>query len=173
MSELFEILKYVLPSGIVFATAYYLLKLFFDNESKRNFAEIKKESQKVSLPIRLQAYERMVLFLERISPDNLVMRVVNPRLSAQQMQLELISTIRTEFEHNMSQQLYMTEEAWKLVKNGKEEAIRLVNTAMGQLNDNATAIDLSSKIIEIYSSVSNFPSNVALEFIKKEIRLVF
>ena len=173
MSDFFEILKYVIPAGIVFATSYYLLKMFFDNEKRKDFIEIKKESQKVSMPIRLQAYERMVLFLERISPDNLVMRTANPRLNAQQMQLDLISTVRTEFEHNMSQQLYMSDEAWRLVKNSKEEVIRLINTAMGQLNDNASAIDLSSKVIELYSVSTNYPTTVTLEFLKKEIRMVF
>ncbi|MEI7597386.1 MAG: hypothetical protein WCK02_16680 [Bacteroidota bacterium] len=173
MLAFLEILKYILPSGVVLATAYFLLKMFFDQEKMRKGVDIKIKSQRVTLPIRLQAYERIVLFLERISPDNLVMRLANPRYTAQQMQMELISAVRSEFEHNMSQQLYVSDEAWTLVKNAKEEVIKLINTSLGQLNDNATAHELSAKVIEMYASIPNFPTNIAMEFAKQEIRRVF
>ena len=117
MIELLEILKYVLPSLVVLAAAYYLLKLFLDNEQNKRLSDIKMAGYKIITPIRLQAYERLVLFIERISPESLVMRVHKPELSAMQMQTNLIQTIREEFEHNLSQQVYVSSQAWELVRN--------------------------------------------------------
>lgn len=173
MEIILEFIKYALPLAVVGTTIYLVVKMFLDKEKTQKVLDIKKENKKLTMPLRLQAYERIVLFLERISPENLVMRLANPRMSAQQMQFELIKTVRSEFEHNMSQQLYVSEEAWELVKNSKEEVIRLINTSMGTLNDDAKASELSTVIIEIYSKVSGFPTKTALDRLKKEIKTLF
>jgi hypothetical protein len=172
MSDILEILKYVVPSLVVMATAYYLLRLFFDSEQKKRLADVKMAGYKIITPIRLQAYERLVLFIERISPESLVMRVHKPELSALQFQTSLIVTIRDEFEHNLSQQVYISSQAWELVRSAKEDMIKLVNTAATKLNDNASAIDLGQKIFEL--SLGGKPvTKSTLEFLKNEIRQVF
>ena len=127
---------------------------------------------KIITPIRLQAYERLILFLERISPESLVMRLHKPELSSLQFQTMLILAIREEFEHNLSQQVYMSSQAWELVRNAKEDLIKLVNTAATKLNDNATATELSQKIFELSLS-EKLLLKTALEFLKNEIRQVF
>ncbi len=172
MNELLEILKYVLPSLVVFAAAYYLIKLFLDNDQKKRASDIKMAGYKIITPIRLQAYERLILFLERISPESLVMRLHKPELSSLQFQTMLILAIREEFEHNLSQQVYMSSQAWELVRNAKEDLIKLVNTAATKLNDNATATELSQKIFELSLS-EKLLLKTALEFLKNEIRQVF
>jgi len=172
MNDLLEILKYILPSLVVLAAAYYLLKLFLENEQKKRAVDIKMAGYKIVTPIRLQAYERLVLFLERISPESLVMRVHKPELSALQLQTTLILNIREEFEHNLSQQVYVTSQAWELVRNAKEDMIKLVNTAATKLKDNATAMELSQKIFEL-SLGDKILTRSALEFVKKEIRQIF
>jgi hypothetical protein len=172
MNDLLEILKYILPSLVVLAAAYYLLKLFLENEQKKRAIDIKMAGYKIVTPIRLQAYERLVLFLERISPESLVMRVHKPELSALQLQTTLILNIRDEFEHNLSQQVYVTTQAWELVRNAKEDMIKLVNTAATKLNDNASAMELSQKIFEL-SLGDKMVTRSALEFIKNEIRQIF
>lgn len=172
MNDLFEILKYILPSLVVLAAAYYLLKLFLENEQKKRAVDIKMAGYKIVTPIRLQAYERLALFLERISPESLVMRVYKPELSALQLQTTLILNIREEFEHNLSQQVYVTSQAWELIRNAKEDMIKLVNTAATKLKDNATAMELSQKIFELSLS-DKILARSALEFIKKEIRQIF
>ena len=78
MEDILDILKYILPSGIVFATAYFLLKAFIDNDNRKKLIEIKTNNQALINPIRLQAYERIILLLERISPGSLIMRVAQP-----------------------------------------------------------------------------------------------
>src|ERR1700741_706539 len=114
MDELFEIVKIILPAGIVFITTYYLVKNFLDHESRKKTLDLKLANQAVITPIRLQAYERVVLFLERINPNSMVMRL-NKTGSAANFQGELLKTIRNEFEHNLSQQIYMSSKAWESV----------------------------------------------------------
>ena len=173
MNDLLEILKYVLPSVVVFFTSFFVIKLFFDSEYKKKQAEVKQLLGNITTPIRLQAYERLVLFLERISPNSLLIRVYSTNFSASQFQMALIKTVREEFEHNLSQQVYVSSQAWELVKNAKEEILKLVNTSMGELNDNASSSDLSKKIFEKSILTSKFPVTVATEHLKTEIRQLF
>lgn len=173
MSEIWDILKYILPSLVVFAAVYFILKSFLDNESKKRLLEIKMANQKTITPIRLQAYERMVLFLERINPNNLLLRVNRKEYNVFQLQSALIKTIRQEYEHNLSQQLYITTQAWELVKKTKEDVIKLINTAAAALQDDAEASDLAKKIIEM-SLENNRPVVYdAIELIKKEVNRIF
>lgn len=173
MEDILDILKYILPSGIVFATAYFLLKAFIDNDNRKKLIEIKTNNQALINPIRLQAYERIILLLERISPGSLIMRVAQPNMTAFQFQTALIQTIRDEFEHNLSQQIYISSNAWELTRNAKEEMIKLVNIAASRLNDNASATDLGSIIFELSMQKDKLPLNQAIEFTKKEVRQLF
>lgn len=173
MYDLLEILKYVLPSVVVFLTSFFVIRLFFENEYKKKQSELRQMSGNVSIPIRLQAYERLVLFLERISPGSLLIRVYSTNFSASQFQMTLIKSIREEFEHNLSQQVYVSSKAWELVKNAKEEMLKLINISMGELNDNATSSDLSKKVFEKSVMTNKFPVTLATEYLKDEIRQLF
>jgi len=172
MNDFLEILKYILPSLVVFAAAYYLIKLFLDNEQKKRTVDIKMAGYNIITPIRLQAYERLVLFLERISPESLIMRIHQPELRGLQLQTKLILAIREEFEHNLSQQVYISSQAWDMIKNAKEDMVKLINTAAAKLSDKASATDLSQKIFELSLS-DKLLVRSAVEFLKNEIRLVF
>lgn len=173
MSYLLDVLKYVLPSLVVFATAYYLIRLFLNNDQKKRETDIKMAGYKIITPIRLQAYERITLFLERISPESLVMRVHRPDLTVGKLQAKLVQNIREEFEHNLSQQVYVTSKAWEIVKTAKEDMIAIVNKAAASLPENATATDLSQKIFELSVATDKSAVKNALEFIKNEIRITF
>src|SRR5688572_16283437 len=102
MDSFIEILKIILPAGAVFAAAYLIVKRFLDNEQKAREQELKKSSHAAMTPLRLQAYERIVLFLERVNPNTLVVRVNKNGMTAHQLHMELIKTIKTEYEHNLS-----------------------------------------------------------------------
>jgi len=169
MVETLEILKYTLPSLIVFFTAYFLVKSFIINDQRIRKSELITENQKIITPIRLQAYERVTLFLERISPESLIIRVNQPGMTSKQLQSGLLSNIRDEFEHNLSQQIYMTHQAWEIIKSAKGNIIKLINTASDKVKPNAPALDLSKTIIEIMMEINKSPTNIAIEFLKKEI----
>jgi len=173
MTEVLEILKYILPSLVVAGIAYLILKEFLKSYNKKQLTEIKLTNQKMITPIRLQAYERIVLFLDRNSPNNLVIRTNKPKMSAMDLQISLIKTIRDEFDHNLSQQLYISTKAWELVKNAKEDLIKTINTAASQTKENSSSADLGQTIFKISLEQKNSPNKIALDFIKKEIQILF
>jgi len=166
-----EILKYILPSLVVFATAYFILREFLNIDQKKKQLELRAEQRKIALPIRLQAYERVILLLERISPQSLISRVHRPELKASALQALLVQSIREEFDHNLSQQLYITEKAWEMVKNAREETIKEIHTAAASLDEDASATDLSQAILT--KSAEKLPARRAMEFVKEEARMLF
>ncbi|MBN4061780.1 MAG: hypothetical protein COA57_06325 [Flavobacteriales bacterium] len=170
---IFDILKIAIPAGLVVLVAYLIVKKFFENEEKKRRYESRKGNQQYTLPVRLQAYERMILFLERVSPESMLMRMNKPGMSAKALQSELTKTIRQEYEHNMAQQIYISNGAWELVKNAKEEMIRLVNIAASKMRDKATGLELSKTIFTMISEVGALPTHVAINYLKKEVRRMF
>lgn len=168
MDPLFEIIKILLPSAIVFLTAYYLVKNFLDHESRKRIVDLKLANQTVITPIRLQAYERVILFLERINPTGMVMRL-NKTGSAANFQGELLKTVRSEFEHNLSQQIYMSSKSWDAVVKAKEETIKLINVASVRVTPDSTAMELAQAIVSVASQLTELPTKAAIDFIKKEI----
>ena len=164
-----QILMIVIPALIVFLTSFYLVKNFLDNENKKRMLDVKTSSRELTTPIRLQAYERIVLFLERISPSSMIPRVNRPTLNARQLHSELLQTIRNEFEHNLSQQIYISNGAWEMVKNAKEEILKLVNLSAMKVSETAPSSELAQVIIQASSLAQKLPTQHAVEFIKKEI----
>lgn len=173
MEELFDILKYLLPSLVVFAAAYYVMKLFIENEGRNRMKEYKTENTRLITPLRLQAYERIILLLERITPSNLIMRVYRRDITSAEFQVTLLQSIRDEYEHNLSQQIYVSEASWELTKNAKEEIIKIINTAATSVPDGASSADLSQVIIEKTLELKEMPTHKAIAFIKKEIQKAF
>jgi hypothetical protein len=168
-----EILKYLIPALIVFVITYYQFKIFFDSEYEKRNMDVKSEQLKTLQPLRLQAYERCVLLMERMSPESLVIRIHQPGISASQLKIELIAAINSEFNHNLSQQLYVSAQAWQVIRVVKEEMINLINTAYSDLGPNAVGLDLSKAVFEQLMKLEAIPTSKALGFIKKEFDLIF
>ncbi len=168
-----EITKYLIPALIVFVITYYQFKIFFDTEYQKRMIDLKSEQGKTMQPLRLQAYERCVLLMERMSPESLVIRTHKPGISASQLKMELIAAINSEFNHNLSQQLYVSAQAWQVIRVVKEEMINLINTAYSDLGPNAVGLDLSKSIFEQLIKIETVPTHKALTFLKKEFDLIF
>lgn len=147
MNDLFSLLPYILPSVVVFLTAYYLLMQFLKNERLRRLEEMRIDRTRTTLPIRLQAYERIILLLERIAAENLVMRVLQPGMTVQNLQQAMLHTVREEFSHNLSQQLYVSSGLWALVRNAKEETLGQINASASLFDPKANASELAGKLI--------------------------
>ncbi len=174
MDYFIDILKIILPAGLVFAAAYLIIKRFLDNDQKRREHEIKKNNQAALAPLRLQAYERIIIFLERINPNTLVVRVNKNGMSSHQLHLELLKTIKSEYEHNLSQQIYMSGGAWELVKNGKEELVKLINISSTKVAHDAPSNELAMMVLNITSNLGKkLPTDIAIEYIKKEVNQIF
>lgn len=172
MNEILEILKYTVPSIIVGASSFMIMKKFLDKEYSKTVLEIRMNNQKMTTPLKLQAYERMALFLERVSLNALVMRTHRSGMSARMLQSELIKAIRSEFEHNLAQQIYISAQAWEAIKNSKEETIKAINIASIKVPDDASGIDLCNVIFDLIQKVERMPTDVALEIVKAEARQI-
>ena len=168
-----DILKIVLPSLLVFLAGYLALARLLRDEADRRKAERTFTNQRISTPIRLQAYERLVLFLERISPESMIVRVNQPGMTSQKLQTALLSNIRAEWEHNLSQQLYVSNEAWELTRNAKGNVIKLINICAEKIEPDAPSIVFSQKILEILVDLEQHPTSLAIELLKKEVAEFF
>ena len=173
MHEIIEILKYTIPSLVVFVAAFFIMKKFMDNEYRKVLIELKKGNMKTILPIRLQAYERSALFLERINMDNLIKRITQPKMTSKDLHVALINAIRTEYEHNLSQQIYMSNDAWDGIKKAKEETLKIVHMSMAQIRNKGGAMDLATCIFKNMEELKNSPSQIAISIIKKEVKYLF
>lgn len=170
---LVQILVAVLPSIVVFLTAFYLIKQMVSAQAAARIGEVRKDDHKHTLPLRLQAYERLALFAERISPGALVLRVHKGSMSSRMFHAELVATIREEFEHNVTQQIYVSDKAWGKVKQAKEETIRLINVSYEQTGDTPSGTELSRHIFENMARLSHTPSQECLVVIKEDVRRLF
>jgi hypothetical protein len=173
MEDFVEILKIILPAGVVLFAMYLTVKTLTEKELRKKAMEIKASNQNTILPVRLQAYERVCLFLERIQPNNLILRLNKGSYGAREFHSILLQDIRDEYNHNLSQQVYMSDEAWNLTKNAKEDMIMVINQAAREMKENSKSVDLAKKIFEIVINKEVEPTSFAINKIKEEIRSVF
>ena len=169
-----EILKFTIPGLVVFAAVYFTLQSYLASENKRRNFEMRANLYREALPIRLQAYERLTLFLERISPNSLVSRVNKPDMSARELQLTMLQNIKMEFEHNLSQQLYVSPLTWSMIVQVKEEIVSIINRVAFDLPPTASGKDLSRRLIEFFiSSEQAIPTQKAIDTLKQEVAKIF
>jgi len=173
MEVFFDILKITLPSLLMLILVYYMMNGFFRNNEKRHKLKVIHGNQKLITPIRLQAYERLILLLERLSPESLVMRADYPAKTCKQLHSELLQTIRAEFEHNLSQQLYVSVEVWNSVRNAKNYCIAMINNAAKGMDDHAPAIVLSRKVLDMTIELDQPVIEKAINELKREIQQIF
>ena len=161
-----QLFAYLLPAIVTGFIAFYFFKLHIENEDNRRRFLLYKDSQKDILPVRLQAYERMTLFLERIAIPNLVIRVAPKSKDKSAYEKLLIQNIEKELEHNLSQQIYITNKCWNIIKAAKSATIQQIRKAAMSEADSAYKLreDILTSTMEKES-----PSATALAYVKKEI----
>ncbi len=167
MTKIIEILAYTIPSLITGGVAYFIFISYFKDQQNTRKWLIQKENQKLALPLRLQAYERMVLFLERINPTKLLLRVTPISQEKSDYENLIISQIEQEFEHNLTQQLYLSDASWTIIltaKNSTIQMIRKVSRTENILNTDAMREKILNDLLDKQS-----PSNLALSFLKNEV----
>lgn len=173
MEYLADLLKIVLPAGLVIYGMYLTIMSFLKKEREKMIMDLKTQNTQTVLPIRLQAGERLCLLLERITPNNLIRRVNNPEYSARELYSQLLLEVREEFNHNLSQQVYFSDETWEGVRRAMESVVTIVNTAMQDMNENARGLDLAKRIFQISLEQKNDAIQMALKEVKSEIRIYF
>ena len=173
MDILLQIALIILPAGAVLLTTILFLRKEAAKDVQDMRAELKKQRQEYFLPSRVEAYQRAVLLMERIHPNSLVMRLHNPGLPAKALQADFLKAIREEYDHNVAQQLFISLKGWQIVKNSKEETIKIINIAGNQMLATSTGMDLSAKIFEIVAEVGQLPTEITVEYLKKELQELF
>lgn len=164
-----DILKITIPSLIVFLTAWIIIRNMIKNDQEKRRQEIFLQGSRTITPIKLQAYERIVLFLERISLESLLMRVSTPDMTASRLQSAMLTTIRSEFEHNLSQQIYMSSQAWEVVRNARSSTIKIINTEAEKIKSDAPGIELSRQLLNKVMELDQEPTRAAIDYIKGEV----
>jgi hypothetical protein len=172
VQTILEILKYTIPAIVVLIACAIIVKRFLVTEVKERQLALLQDNQDTTVRLRLQAYERLVLFIERIHPRALVPRVYQTGMNVAELHAVLMYTIKSEFEHNLTQQIYVTTPVWKTVMTVKEQELNMINTIAKQLNPEAPAKELHSRLLDYLLTVDELPSEIALNMINEEARRV-
>lgn len=168
-----ELLFIFIIAGAVVLVIWTLkdLKKPGKSDSKKSSNPSSNDQQSsVILPLQLQAYERIVLFVERISPQSLISRVNQPGFTVLDMQIGMVSSIKSEYDHNVSQQIYVTAAAWEAVKTVKEQTISIINQVALKLPPDANAIELNKQLLELFMAQKESPAEIAAEIINVEAK---
>jgi hypothetical protein len=145
MESILEILKYTIPALVVFLTAYFLLKMHLDDKNQGYFMVLKTEQSRITLPVRMQAYERIAIFIDRIGIPSLIARIRTPEMSVGELQLTLMMAIQQEFDHNVSQQIYVSDTIWKITQLARDGSMNLIDQAGNSL----TAGESGEKLVQV------------------------
>lgn len=169
--KLIELILFLFPAIVTGGVAYMFFKRHTKNEEGRRRYLIHKEAQKTALPLRLQAYERMALFLERINPTSLLLRISPLTNDKEQYQQLLIANIEQEFEHNLAQQIYISEECWNVIKSAKNTTVQIIR-GVAEKPETTDADKLREVILTSLLEKAS-PSDTGMAFIKNEVGDLF
>jgi len=170
---LLDIVKYTVSGLGVVWIAFYLIKPYLDKSERIQMLEFKKSLANHTLPLRLQAYERIVLFMERINPQNMLVRLNAASHSAIELHSLIISEVRNEYQHNITQQIYVTSRAWGVAKRVKDDTLNIAANALKSLPENATGLDYGKAILVLLSQLENDPYEIGAELIRKDLEQLF
>lgn len=179
-----DVLLYFVPALLVVMGMFMVIKRFTevqlsmlrkltDRDMQLKMLEEKAVRQRDAMPLKLQAYERLILFLERISPDSLVVRMHSGTMNAQVLHAGLLAGIRAEFEHNLSQQLYVSDDAWENVCRAKDMIATMVNDAYRRVGASATGVQLSAALFETALTNEPLATHETIDFLKREAQKIF
>ena len=167
-----EILKYCLPALIVLlATWLVLFKMLREERDKREF-ELRKSTHKEALPIRLRGYERLAILLERTTPEHMLRDMDIANLTVQQLQILLMKTVRLEFDHNLSQQVYVSDAVWEAVILVEEEMISFIAAVAKNFAPDSPALPYAQQLITVYGTNGQTPNQLAQIKLREEARSI-
>ena len=165
-----EILKYCIPALCVLLATWLVMHKFYKSETEKRLWEFKHLSQKEISPLRMRAYERLSLLLERTTPEHMLMELNLGEMTILQVQAHLMHTIRQEYDHNLSQQIYVSHETWDLIINAKNQTIAFINSIAQQIPTDSSALDYAKALITAYRTNGHTPNETAMYALKNEAK---
>ncbi|MFN8308388.1 MAG: hypothetical protein U0T73_00360 [Chitinophagales bacterium] len=174
MENISQLLLITAPMVLLGVGLIVLVRYFLQRDKEIRLLELRMAEGKETRLLRLQAYERMTLLLERIAPGAVIARVMEPDMQGSELQLAMIRMIRSEFEHNLSQQIYISSNAWHLAVSARDEIIKTIGLISQKVAYDVPAQQLARIILEaIANSGQPLPNQTALEFLKAEAKELF
>jgi len=166
---LYSILIVVTPAIIILAFIHYLFRREFDKYLDLKFPAASTMEVDQLFPQKLHAHERMIVFVERLNPSNVLVRLHQQGISVKDLQSLVMNEINTEYQHNITQQLYITDATWNVIRKLKEDTLAMISNAAAGLNAEATGLDLSKKVLQHMAMMEENPYDLTLSLIKKDI----
>lgn len=161
-------------AGVVtVSVGYYLVKGDIQTWFRLKSTGQPQNEKAQLLPLRLQAHERLIVFIERINPSNLFLRLHHQGIAVKDLQSLALNEIRAEYQHNVTQQLYVTESTWNVIRKLKDDTLAMVSNAAKDLPEHSTGIDLSRKVLQHMAGIADNPYELTLDLIKKDIHQLF
>jgi len=142
-------------------------------ESQTAFTDVSKEERSTLLQLRLQANERLIVFIDRINPANLFLRLHQPGITSRELQSLILNEVRSEYQHNVSQQLYLSSANWIVLSKLKEDTLAMINNAVAALPAESTGVDLSKMVLEHVAVMSENPYDLTISLLKQDIHQLF
>lgn len=170
-TETLDYLAYLLPALIAGGIGYYFFKSYVHHQREMQYLELRKENRSEVLPLRLQAFERLILLLERISPGQLLSRVKPIGEDKYDYENLLIASIEQEFEHNLVQQVYVSQRCWDAIKASKNSTISMIRQT--NMNDKITDAQKLREVILTNLLDKPSPSDTGIAFLKNEVKKLF
>lgn len=172
-SLLTETAALTIAGVVTVSVGYYLIKGDIKTWFRLKSGSAPQDERLQLLPLRLQAHERLIVFIERINPSNLFLRLHHQGISVKDLQSLVLNEIRAEYQHNVAQQLYVSGETWNVIRKLKDDTLGMVSNAAKDLPEHSTGIDLSRKILQHMAGIADNPYELTLDLIKKDIHQLF
>lgn len=170
MNIIIDLIRYTIPALVVFATVYYMLKYHYTNLYRIESAKLRKQSAETTLNLRLQAYERLAMFCERISPENLIIRLKTQAMDSGQLKNVMILAVKQEFDHNLTQQIYISEKLWEIIVLCKNQIIEIIS-ATSDIDAQGNSNQFSNNLFNNLEKTN--PIGTTLKAIRQEVEIYF
>lgn len=172
LSTILEIVKITVPSLVVFFTAYYLLKTYLDKQYQLKALELKQSQLQATVPLRLQSYERLSLFCERIAVPNLLLRLKEEEQTSAGLRVSMLITIQQEFEYNITQQVYVSDQLWQIIKFYRDDTVNVINAMAERIDPRSSSKELQQALFSFVGNQQTTILDKTLSAIKKEASML-
>jgi hypothetical protein len=173
MGLFIDLLKITIPALLVGGTAYLMLRTLFRQQNALKSREIQAERQGTTLPLRLQAYERLSVLVERLAIPGMVLRTSRDGMQAATLKIALLMNIQQEFEHNISQQVYVSDQLWSIIKATRDDAVQFIELVSDKIDKKADARTLATALLQFSEQREGDPVATAQSAIRREAASLF
>lgn len=173
MNTFLEILKITLPALVVGVTVYFVVREMMRRQIQMQHQHLQSQRQSGTMPLRMQAYERLSLFIERLSLPGLLMRTHNDEMSATTLRLTMLLNVQQEFEHNISQQVYVSDQLWRVIEATRDDLIEFITVVSEKVPKDAPSRQLRDALIGYQQQREQDPIAIAQMAIRKEAASLF